>query len=374
MARAVETRWEVSLSGLVVVPDGHGLACERIEVVEAAHPHPDERGRAAAKRLLDLAHGAGAGDLVLALVSGGGSSLLTLPAGNITQDEKRRVLADLLGRGAAVSEINLVRSHLSAIKAGRLALAAVPTRTVTLLISDVPGDDPALVASGPTVASGSTPLDAQRVLERYTIEASPALSDHLRLDATDAPAPGDARLAGNEIVLVAGARDALNAAAAAARALGITPHILGTALEGESRELAREHAEVALRIRRGEGPLDPPCVLLSGGETTVSVLGDGRGGRNGEYLLALALALEGEPQVWALAADTDGIDGTMDNAGALCPPDLLARAAAAGVEPGARLERNDSYGFFSALGELVVTGPTRTNVSDFRAILVSGAG
>lgn len=370
MARAVERRWEGPLEGLVVVPDGHGLACERVEVLEAAHPLPDERGLAAAERLLALARGAEPGDLVLALLSGGGSALLSLPAPGLSLGEKREVLAALLRRGAAIGEINLVRRHLSSIKGGRLALAASPARVVTLIVSDVPGDDPALVASGPTVAGEGSPQDAREVLERYGVERSLALEDHLRSAGARGPAPGDTRLAGNETVIVASARTALVAAAGAARRAGIKPHLLGAALEGDARRLGEEHAALALRTAEGGGPVAPPCVLLSGGETAVPLRGEGRGGRNTEYLLALALGLCGHPAVWALAADTDGIDGSAGAAGARCAPDTLARASAAGLAPGDFLERNDSASFFVTLGDLVVTGPTLTNVSDFRAVLI----
>jgi hydroxypyruvate reductase len=311
---------------------------------------------------------------VLGLFSGGGSSLLNLPARGITLEDQRQVGCALLRSGAAIRETNVVRRHLSAIQGGHLALACWPARIVTLLISDVPGDDPAHIASGPTVPDATTRLDALEVLERYGVRLPRRVVEHLRGDSEDDPSPGDPRLAANEVVTVATARNALEAAAEAARRSGITPHVLGAALEGEARELGEKHADLARRILREGAPVAPPFVLLSGGETTVTLRGEGRGGRNTEYLLSLAMGLKGHSGIWALAADTDGIDGSGDNAGALCPPDILARATDAGLKAKSFLEGHDSYGFFGALGELVVTGPTLTNVSDFRAILVTDRG
>ena len=363
MARAVETHWPGPLSGLVVTRYGHGVPCERIQVVEAAHPVPDATGAAAAARILAMATDAGPDDLVLCLISGGGSALLSLPAAGLTLGDKQAVNKALLTSGATISETNCLRKHLSAVKGGRLGAAAHPARLVTLAISDVPGDDPAVIASGPTVADPTTFADASAILERYAIDAPSAVADHLRAAARETPKPGDRRLAATETVLVATPAEALEAAAGAARAAGYTPVILGDAIEGEARQVAAEQARRALGTPPGH-------VLLSGGETTVTVRGGGRGGRNGEYLLALALTLDGDPGVWAIACDTDGIDGTQDNAGALLAPDTLARAAAMGLDAGAYLADNDGYGFFSALGDLVVTGPTFTNVNDFRAVLV----
>lgn len=371
MARAVEAAWDGPLEGLVVTRYGHGAACERIEVVEAAHPVPDAAGRAAAGRILAAVRNLTADDLVLCLISGGGSALLSLPADGLTLEDKQAVNRALLRSGAAIGEMNAVRKHLSAIKGGRLALAAHPARVATFLISDVPGDDPATVASGPTVPDPTSFAEAQAILRRYAIAAPDAVIRHLAEGAAgrieETPKPGDARLAGNLVVTVATARQALEAAAAHARGLGLEPIVLGDDIEGEAREVARAHAALALERRRA----GRPAVILSGGETTVTVRGEGRGGRNCEYLLALAVALDGTPGIHALACDTDGIDGSEDNAGALIGPDTPARARKAGLDPAACLARNDSYGLFAALGDLVVTGPTRTNVNDFRAILVA---
>jgi len=372
MARAVEDAWDGPLSGLVVTAYGHGVPCRRIEVVEAAHPVPDAAGEAAARRILDAVSGLSEDDLALCLISGGGSALAPAPAPGLTLADKQAVGRALLRAGATISEINSVRKHLSAIKGGRLAAAAAPARLVALAISDVPGDDPATIASGPTVADPTTFADARAVLAKYGIAPPAPVARHLEAAADETPKPGDPRLARAETRIIARAQDALEAAAARARASGVRPLILGDSIEGESREVARAFAAIARQAARRAQPARAPCVLLSGGETTVTVRGRGRGGRNAEFQLALALALAGEPGVHALACDTDGIDGSEDNAGALVAPDTLARAAAAGLDPRARLADNDAYGFFAALGDLVVTGPTRTNVNDFRAIFVAG--
>ncbi|MEN3275766.1 MAG: glycerate 2-kinase [Massilia sp.] len=372
MAEGVERAWQGPLSGLVVTRYGHGAPTRHIEVVEAGHPVPDEEGARAAERMLALVGNLGEDDLVLCLVSGGGSALLSLPAPGITLEEKRHINRQLLRSGAPIGEMNCVRRHLSAIKGGRLALACHPARVVTLVVSDVPGDDPAVVASGPTVPDASTGLDALAILERYDIAVSDAVRGVLKDPARAAPQRDDPRLARNETIVIATAQGALEAAAAAACAAGVTPLILSNSIEGEAREVALVHAAIARQVAAHGQPLGAPCVILSGGETSVTVRGQGRGGRNVEFLLALALALDGQPGVHALACDTDGIDGTEDNAGALLGPDTLARAAAAGLDPRARLLDNDGYNLFSALGDLVVTGPTRTNVNDFRAILVTG--
>jgi hydroxypyruvate reductase len=370
MARAVEDHWPGDLAGLVVTRYGHGLPCRRIEVVEAAHPVPDEAGRAAAARMLAVLRGLTSDDLVLALVSGGGSALLALPFAGITLADKQAINRALLKSGAGIDEMNCVRKHLSAVKGGRFAAAAWPARVVTLAISDVPGDDPAVIASGPTVADPTTCADALAVLAKYRIEVPPAVHTVLASGAGETPKPGDPRLARGEFRLIATPRDALAAAAGAARAAGVAPLVIGDAIEGEAREVAKVMAAIARSCARHNEPLGPPCVLLSGGETTVTVRGKGRGGRNAEFLLALALALDGHPGIHAFAGDTDGIDGSEDNAGALLAPDTLGRAAARAVDARARLADNDGHGFFSALGDLVVTGPTRTNVNDFRAILI----
>jgi len=363
MAAAVEAHWQGALSGTVVVPYGHGAPTSRIAVIEAAHPVPDDASLRAAHGALNAVTGLNAGDLVLALMSGGASALLALPAPGLTLADKRTVTRALLKSGAAIGEINCVRKHLSAIKGGRLA-AASKAPVVTLVISDVPGDDPATVGSGPTLSDATTFADARRILVKYGIHAPPAIARHLGSAADETPKPGDPRLASARAVVIARARDALDAAARVARGHGVTPVILGDAIEGEAREVAAAHGALAL-----SQPHPRPFVLLSGGETTVTVRGAGRGGRNGEYLLALALKLGGQAGLHALAADTDGIDGAGSNAGAILAPDTLARAAALGIDSRAMLADNDSVGFFSALGDLLTTGPTRTNVNDFRAIL-----
>lgn len=363
MAHALERAWPGELGGLVVTRYGHGAPCERIEVVEASHPLPDEAGLHATRRMLALAAEAGADDLVIALISGGGSALLAGPAGPLALRDEQAVTAALLGCGAAIGEINCVRKHLSIVKGGRLALAAAPARVVTLLISDVPGDDAATIASGPTLPDPTTRHDALLILDRYHIDAPAVrawLSDPLSETPKDLP-PADHHV-------LATAKDALDAAAQLAARHGYRPVVLGDAIEGDARAVARDHAAHVRRLR-ADGTFHR-WALLSGGETTVKVRGRGRGGRNGEFLLALAIELNGMPGVHALAADTDGIDGSEDNAGALIGPDVLERACARGLDAAAMLADNDSYGFFSALGTLLVTGPTRTNVNDFRAILI----
>lgn len=366
MARAVEQHWNGPLSGLAVTRYGHGVPCERIEVVEAAHPIPDAAATAAAQKALALVSGLGPDDLVLALASGGGSSLLTLPAPGLSLADKRAVTGALLRSGAPIRDINTVRRHLSAIKGGRLGAAAAPARVETLVISDVPGGDPAEVASGPTLVDGSTPADALEVLARWGIEPPPAVASHLRRKAEPPKADNVA-----PPVVVATAKQALDAAAAAARAAGLAPLVLGDDLEGEARQVGAGHARLALEIARGAGPVPAPAVILSGGETTVTVCAQGgRGGRNAEFLAGLTLALEGAPGIHALACDTDGIDGTEDNAGAISGPQTLARARAAGLDAAAMLQANDAYSLFAATDGLIVTGPTRTNVNDFRAVLV----
>lgn len=370
MARAVEDYWPGPLEGLVVTRYGHGVPCRRIEIVEAAHPVPDEAGEAAAARILERVGGLTDKDGVLALISGGGSALLAAPAPGISLAGKRAVTAALLRSGASIAEMNCVRKHLSAIKGGRLAAAAWPAKVLTLAISDVPGDDPAVIASGPMVADPTTCADAVAILDRYGIDIDPQWRERLGSGELETPKPGDPRLARSEFRLVASPRQMLEAAAGAARQAGVEPLILGDAIEGEAREVAKAMAGMALSCARHGQPAKPPCVLLSGGETTVTLKGNGRGGRNTEFLLGLALALGGAPGIHALAADTDGIDGSEDNAGAFVGPDTLARAQALGINVRQRLDGNDAWGFFDSLGDLLVTGPTLTNVNDFRAILV----
>ena len=363
MARAVEAHWAGPLSGLVVTRYGHGLPLQRIELVEAAHPVPDAAGRAAARRILDRVQGLSADDLVLCLISGGGSALLALPAHGLSLEDTQAVNKALLRCGANITEMNCVRKHLSAIKGGRLAAAAAPAQVVSLLISDVPGDDPAVIASGPSVADPTTFRDALAILEKYGIEAPRAVHEHLRRAHEETPKPGDPRLARARTVMLATAQDALEAAAAMAAAAGYRPVILGNSIEGEARDVALVHAGIAHQVAGHGQPAAAPCVLLSGGETTVTVRGQGRGGRNLEFLLALAVALKGHARIHAIACDTDGIDGTEDNAGAILTPDSLARAERAGLNARERLADNDGYGFFAALNDLVITGPTLTNVN-----------
>lgn len=370
MARAVEAAWPGPLSGLVITRYGHAVPCRRIEVIEAGHPTPDAAGLAATARVLAELRGLTADDLVLCLVSGGGSALLVQPAAGITLADKQALTRSLLASGAPIREINCVRKHLSAVKGGRLALAAHPAQVLTLIISDVPGDDPAVIASGPTVPDPSTRAEARAILEKRGIDAGAAVRTWLASPKSETPKASDTRLARVSTVMIATPALALAAAAERARAAGWRPVLLGDAVEGEARVVAAAQAALAIGQQRAMTPSSPPCVLLSGGETTVTVRGTGRGGRNSEFALALALALRGAPGIWALACDTDGIDGTEDNAGARIAPDTIARAAQAGLDPQALLDNNDSYALFAALGDLVITGPTRTNVNDFRAILV----
>jgi glycerate 2-kinase len=374
MARAVEERWPAPLEGLVVTRYGHAVPCRQIEIVEASHPVPDAAGRDAARRMLEMVKGLGEDDLVLALISGGGSALLSLPTQGLGLEQKQALTQALLRSGADIHEMNCVRKHLSAIKGGRLAAAAAPARVLALLISDVPGDDPAVIASGPTVPDPTTLEDATAVLEKYGIREPEAALAALRQAENETAKPGDLAFERVESRLIATPQRSLEAAAEVAREHGLAAHILGDAIEGEARDVAKVMAGIATQIRRHRQPFVSPCVLLSGGETTVTVKGKGRGGRNVEFLLALALALGGAGGVHALACDTDGIDGTEDNAGALLGADSLARAAALGLRPKAMLSDNDGYGFFDALGDLVVTGPTLTNVNDFRAILIEDRG
>jgi len=378
MAAAVDALWpaDAPLSGLVVtrydhVPPAYKAKPGRIAVVEARHPVPDEAGRQAAQRIVDLTRGLTEHDLVLCLISGGGSALLSLPAPGLDFADKQAINGALLKSGAAIDEMNTVRKHLSAIKGGRLAALCAPARVVTLLISDVPGDDAQVIASGPTVPDASTCADALAILRRYGIAIPDAARAGLESGAFETPKPGDARFAGHGVRMIATPQDSLEAAAALARAHGLDAHILSDAIEGESREVGKVHAALARAVAQRGQPFQRPCVILSGGETTVTVRGSGgRGGRASEFLLGCAIALQGQAGVWALSADTDGIDGIEDNAGAVLAPDTLARAAALGLKPAEFLDRNDAYSFFSALGDLVVPGPTYTNVNDFRALLV----
>lgn len=371
MARAVEDHWPGSLEGFVITRYGYAVPCERIRIVEAAHPVPDAAGLAAAETLLQQVQGLREDDLVLCLISGGGSSLMPLPLPSLTLAHKQDVNRALLKSGATIGEMNTVRRHLSAIKGGRLAAACHPARVLTLLISDVPGDDPIDIASGPTAADPTTCADALEIVKRYAIELPTAVRELLESGRGESVKPGDARLARSELRLIATPQMALEAAAAVAREAGVTPVILGDAIEGEARDVGKVLAGIALQAANRGQPAAGPCVLLSGGETTVTVRGQGRGGRNVECLLSMALALRGHPRIHALAADTDGVDGQEEIAGALIGPDTLARAWRAGLKPAEHLADNDGHGFFEALGDSVVSGPTLTNVNDFRAILVA---
>ena len=374
MAQAVEAHWpqDAPLSGLVVTRYHHGVGpLPRIEVVEAGHPVPDEAGRDAARRMLAMVRGLGEDDLVLCLMSGGASALLALPAEGVRLEDKQAINRALLRCGAPIHDMNCVRKHLSAIKGGRLAEAAAPARVVTLMISDVPGDDPSVIGSGPTVPDRSTLAQARAVLARYGIEPPASVAARLLDPMAETPKPEAAFFARTRAVMIATPLASLRAAADVARRAGVTPLILGDALEGEAAEAGRVLAGIARHCAAHGEPARAPCVLISGGETTVTVRGRGRGGRNAEFLLGLCLALDCAAGIHAVACDTDGIDGTEDNAGAVIGPDSLARAAAAGLDAQALLAGNDAYTVFERLGDLVVTGPTRTNVNDFRAILIS---
>ncbi|MGH6793409.1 MAG: glycerate kinase type-2 family protein [Methyloceanibacter sp.] len=369
MAKALEDAWDGPLEGLVVTRYGYRVPTTRLEVVEAAHPVPDEAGREAARRILKLVQGLTEDDLVLCLISGGGSALLALPAEGVSLEDKQAVNKALLKSGATISEMNVVRKHLSAIKGGRLAAAASPARVVALMISDVPGDDPSIIASGPTVPDPSTNKDALGIIAKYGIDVPASVLDLLQ-KAGETPKPGDKRFANVRNIMVATPQASLEAAAQVARKAGVKPVILGDSIEGESRDVALVHAGIARQCALRAQPEAPPCVLISGGETTITLKGKGKGGRNTEFLLALAIALNGMPGIYALAGDTDGIDGSEDNAGALIYPDTLARADKAGLNAKAMLADNDPYSFFAGLGDLLETGPTLTNVNDFRAILI----
>jgi hydroxypyruvate reductase len=370
MARALEQHWPGPLTGLVVTRYGYAVPCERIEIVEAAHPVPDDAGLQAARRMMELVRGLSADDTVICLISGGGSSLLPLPLDGITLEDKQDVNRALLASGATISEMNCVRRHLSAIKGGRLAAACHPARVVTLVISDVPGDSPSDIASGPTCADASTCADALAILQRYRIAVPEAVKRLLESGAGESVKPGDARLARSEVRMIAAPQIALEAAAEVARQAGVAPHILGDSIEGEARDVGIVIAGIARQVARRGQPFAAPCVLLSGGETTVTVRGEGRGGRNVEFLLSLGVALNSHPGIYAIACDTDGVDGQEEIAGAVLTPETLERAWALGINPRRSLANNDGHGFFQALGASVVCGPTLTNVNDFRAVYV----
>jgi glycerate 2-kinase len=369
MAKALEDAWDGPIEGLVVTRYGYRVPTERLEVVEAAHPVPDAAGREAALRIFKMVQGLTRDDLVLCLISGGGSALLAAPAEGMSLEDKQAVNKALLKSGATISEMNTVRKHLSSIKGGRLAAAAWPAKVVALMISDVPGDDPSIIASGPTVPDPSTNQDALGIIEKYQIDVPERVLRRLKT-ADETPKPGDPRLAGVENIMIATPQASLEAAAAVAHKAGVKPVILGDSIEGESRDVALVHAGIARQCALRGQPEVPPCVLISGGETTITLKGKGKGGRNTEFLLALAIALNGTPGIYALAGDTDGVDGSEDNAGAMITPNTLARAEAAGLNAKAMLADNDPWTFFKGVGDLLVTGPTLTNVNDFRAVLI----
>jgi len=370
MAKAVEDHWQGDLSGVVVTRYGYGVHCERIEIIEAAHPVPDASSVNAGRRILDAVRNLNADDVVLCLISGGGSSLLVAPLDGLTLEDKQAVNQALLKSGATISEMNCVRRHLSAIKGGRLAAACHPARVVTLLISDVPGDRPMDIASGPTVADPTTCADALAIIARYAVKLPANVMEALESGRGESVKPGDPRLAASEAHFIATPQMALEAAAAVARETGTPVHILGDSIEGEARDVGKVIAGIALQVARHAQPFEPPCLLLSGGETTVTVRGQGRGGRNVEFLLALAIALDKYPGIHAMAGDTDGVDGLEEIAGAYVAPDSLDRAWAKGIRPKESLANNDGHGLFQALGDSVITGPTLTNVNDFRAVLI----
>lgn len=370
MARALEKAWDGPLEGVVVTRYGYAASCERIEVLEAAHPVPDEAGLKAARRLQDRVSGLGEDDLVIALISGGGSALLPAPAGALTLADEIAVNKALLASGAPISAMNTLRKHISAIKGGRLAAAGWPAKVVSLVVSDIPGDNPAFVASGPTVPDNASRRDALAIAEAYRLDLPAPVMAHLRSSEADAPKPDDPRFARNEVHVIASAAVSLEAAAGEAKRRGIEAVILSDAIEGEAREVGGVHAAVAREVALRDRPFRKPVVILSGGETTVTIRGKGKGGRNSEFLLAFALGIDGVQNIHALAADTDGIDGSEDNAGAFCDGTTVARLREGGHDARAYLANNDAWSAFHAIGDLFVPGPTGTNVNDFRAILV----
>lgn len=370
MAQVFEQNWQAPLEGLIVTRYGHGVPCTKIEIVEASHPVPDDAGTKAAARMLQMVQGLSSDDLVVALISGGGSALLSLPVDGVSAEDKRAVNRGLLKSGAPISEMNCVRKHLSKIKGGRLAAAAFPAQVLTLVISDVPGDDLTAVASGPTLADPTTFAEARAIIEKYQIDVPPSVSAHLAAAKDETPKPNDPRFASSKAICIASPQKSLEAAAAIAENAGYAPIILGDAIEGEARELGIIMAGIALQAKRFSQPIRPPCAIISGGETTVTVKGTGAGGRNVEFLLSLALKLNGVQGIHALAGDTDGIDGAREVAGAFITPETLSDARKFSIDPWASLANNDAHNFFANVQSQVITGPTLTNVNDFRVILV----
>jgi glycerate 2-kinase len=370
MAKAFEDAWDGPITGLVVTRYGYAVPCSRIEIVEAAHPVPDAAGFLAARRIMEKVSGLSHDDLVVALISGGGSALLPQPAPGLSFEDEQAVNEQLLASGAPISVMNVIRNEISAIKGGRLAALAAPARVATLVVSDIPGDDPALVASGPTVPLNSTRSEARHLVSLYGLELPPSVTELLSSDRNPAPKPTDPQFAHSTVSVIASAAISLQAAAEHALGFGLNATILSDAIEGEAREVAKVHAAIAREVRRRNRPFTRPALLLSGGETTVTLRGTGKGGRNAEFLLAFAIAIEGSMGITALAADTDGIDGAGDNAGAVADGTSATRMRAAGIDPLAALANNDAYNAFREIGGLFVTGPTGTNVNDFRAILV----
>ena len=370
MAQAVESKWQKPLSGIVVTRYGYSLPCSKIKVIEAGHPIPDETSQNASREIITLATELGPQDLCIALISGGASSLLSLPIKGINLKDKQDLYQKLLYSGAAIGEINIVRKHLSAIKGGRLAEAIFPAKLHTILISDVPGDDPSTIGSGPTMPDPSTFFEAREILKKYTITPSASILKHLTQEFNETPKSGGKAFTNSEFCFASVPKDILEAAENFAKNSGLNTYLLGDSLQGEARFIARQHADLALKIKGGNGPVQPPCVILSGGETTVTIKGKGKGGPNSEYALALAINLKSAENIFALACDTDGIDGSEDNAGAFISPKTLEKASFASLDPNDHLNRNDSYSFFYNLNDLIKTGPTFTNVNDFRALLI----
>jgi glycerate 2-kinase len=371
MAQAFERVWSGPMEGAVVTRYGFGASCEHIEVLEASHPVPDAAGLAAAKRLMQLATGLTTDDLVIALICGGGSALLPAPADGLSLDDEVALNKELLASGAPISAMNAIRKHVSKIKGGRLAALAYPAQVVSLIVSDIPGDIVSYVASGPTVPDGNTRQDALKLIGQYRMNIPDAVMRHIQSEASAAPLPDDPVFAKNKVHLIASAAVSLQAAADEARRQGVKAVILSDAIEGEAQEVAKVHAAIAREVALKNRPFSKPVVIVSGGETTVTLTGKGKGGRNSEFLLSFARAIDGVPGIHALAADTDGIDGSEDNAGAFADEGTASRMRAAGIDPAQSQRNNDAWTAFNAIGDIFHTGPTGTNVNDFRAVLVT---